>query len=289
NTNLSITECHEYQDYVYEKSHSISLIGGGGQKHEEKIERCGLRTIELVLGGKDAKPLEFPHIALLGYKKPDEVSWNCGGSLISENFILTAAHCDKTEYGSPSLVRLGELNIKSDTDDTKPRDFNIQKILVHPNYDNKIGMHDIALIQLAKNVEFDRYIRPACLATSSDWTKSYVWAIGWGLNNTYDTTGTDHLQKVKLDKFTEDVCQSKYPKQSITYTRQICVGSHTEEKDTCQGDSGGPLQVLHEKEDCMWEIVGITSFGHVCGSIGVPGVYTRVYHYVDWIEENVWK
>jgi len=60
-------------------------------------------------------------------------------------------------------------------------------------------------------------------------------------------------------------------------------------KDTCQGDSGGPIQIFDPSEYCMYQIVGVTSFGIMCGTPGVPGVYTRVYPYVDWIERTIWN
>jgi len=68
----------------------------------------------------------------------------------------------------------------------------------------------------------------------------------------------------------------------------ICAGdSRNWTKDTCQGDSGGPLQIVHPSE-CLFQVIGVTSFGQGCGMINIPGVYTRVSHYLSWIEDNVW-
>lgn len=70
----------------------------------------------------------------------------------------------------------------------------------------------------------------------------------------------------------------------------ICAGdSHGGwNKDTCQGDSGGPLQISHPKNMCLFQLLGITSFGQGCGVVNTPGVYTRVSHYLNWIEDIVW-
>lgn len=69
----------------------------------------------------------------------------------------------------------------------------------------------------------------------------------------------------------------------------ICAGDHSGwNKDTCQGDSGGPLQISHPKNMCFFQVLGITSFGQGCGGVNIPGVYTRVSHYLNWIEDIVW-
>lgn len=112
--------------------------------------------------------------------------------------------------------------------------------------------------------------------------------------------------------FKESECQAKYTihgkiKNAIDYESKVCAGSYTEMKDTCGGDSGlfaflcivfnnknyikgGPLQVFNVNDvRCMYHIVGITAFGHLeCGHAGIPGVYTRVFHYLNWIEGIVW-
>lgn len=97
--------------------------------------------------------------------------------------------------------------------------------------------------------------------------------------------------EVTLEQFSTDQCgqtykASKQLPSGVNGDSQVCAGSRNEKKDTCRGDSGGPLQIRHEHNVNMYSVVGVTSFGRGCGNIGVPGVYTRVSHFVDWIEEK---
>lgn len=70
----------------------------------------------------------------------------------------------------------------------------------------------------------------------------------------------------------------------------ICAGDPRGgwKKDACQGDSGGPLQIITSNTSCLFQVIGVTSFGIGCASVDIPGVYTRVSHYLNWIEDIVW-
>uniref|UniRef100_A0A1B0DLB7 Uncharacterized protein n=2 Tax=Phlebotomus papatasi TaxID=29031 RepID=A0A1B0DLB7_PHLPP len=98
-----------------------------------------------------------------------------------------------------------------------------------------------------------------------------------------------------LELFTHQECNKSFEfninrklSKGIVDESQLCAGSHSEEKDTCEGDSGGPLQIYNNNVYCMYNIIGVTSFGKGCGSVGQPGVYTRISNYLDWIEEVTW-
>jgi secreted trypsin-like serine protease len=101
------------------------------------------------------------------------------------------------------------------------------------------------------------------------------------------------LQKAIVDVVDNLLCATNY-NSSIKVTDGItldilCAGdSRNWAKDTCQGDSGGPLQIIHPNNSCIYQVIGITSFGKGCATINIPAVYTRVSHYVQWIEKNVW-
>ena len=163
----------------------------------------------------------------------------------------------------------------------------IVKRFKHPKYDPMLFKNDIALFKLSRNVEFNPYVRPICLPQIDEETQSAI-ATGWGALEAYDAT-SKVLMKVTLDIFNHTDCNQKFEKD-IDYETQVCAGSYEKRKDTCGGDSGGPLQIYNKDQvHCMYTIIGITSFGGSnCGAIGFPGVYTRVHHYLDWIEKKVW-
>lgn len=115
-------------------------------------------------------------------------------------------------------------------------------------------------------------------------------AIGWGRTH-FSGPKSDVLRKVNLDIINQTVCQSSYRKERRLpqgiIDEQFCAGVLAGGKDTCQGDSGGPLIAQLPEFNCVKFIIGITSFGRFCASPNSPGVYTKVYSYLDWIEQIV--
>lgn len=164
----------------------------------------------------------------------------------------------------------------------------------HPNYKIPSKYNDIALLKLSKEVQFNLFIRPACLDDSVVASTEHAIATGWGRTE-YQAKQSEILLKVILDWIPFDECNglyrrfsSRYLTNGIDLKTQICAGSKKHRRDTCQGDSGGPLQIYHPQIECMYSIVGITSFGVGCGEMSIPGVYTRVSAFIDWIEHIVW-
>lgn len=249
------------------------------------------KTVDLIVGGEAAKPKEFPHQALLGWPdvdKPQEYDFRCGGSLISEYFVLTAAHCFKESY--PVVVRLGEYNLDNEYDDQV--DVPIDDFVIHPNYVPFSAYHDIALIKLKSKVPFTAIIRPACLWSGLNLNVTSVIATGFGHTENVGI-GSPILRKVSLDLLDTQECVDQF-KGSRKFKRgiideQICIGSKLGGMDTCQGDSGGPVQLITEPKGCLYHVVGVTSTGSACGVGRSPAVYSRVASYIDWIEKVVWK
>lgn len=103
---------------------------------------------------------------------------------------------------------------------------------------------------------------------------------------------SDILQKAQLDFINNLICAIRYnTSKEVPYgitPNMICAGDPRSEKDSCWGDSGGPLQVIHPKNLCLFQVIGITSFGEGCAFPDTPGVYTRVSHYISWVESIVW-
>lgn len=215
--------------------------------------------------------------------------WKCGGSLISDRFIMTAAHCTSDGGKAPDVIRLSEHQFSQPNN--KFEQFQIAQIIRHPDYKLPALYNDIALMELRGTVEFKLYLRPACLWQLPTINETMATATGWGRTN-YLGNGSDILQKVELNLVANPHCNAEFPSsrkllQGIIET-QMCLGYPDGSRDTCTGDSGGPVQVRYNFLDtAVYHIIGITSFGIACGTT-TPGVYTRVSSYIPWIESIVW-
>lgn len=281
-----ISECNEYSKYVFTNTSSST-----------SKDECVSTSIEYIYGGEQALPKEFPHMALLGFEAIDRtVSWSsCGGSLISELYVLTAGHCLYSQNSLLKFVRLGELIKDTNKDDAAPQDFKIIQQIKNPRFVSPSKYHDIALLRLNESVVFNAYIRPLCLPTAPLKNNDALIATGWG-GTGRNGKPSKSLLKVSLDPFSYQECNNYYLDDinrklinGIDENTQLCAGSRLyERKDTCPGDSGVPLQTYHKTTYCMYSIVAVTSFGKGCGEIGSLGVYTRVLPYVEWIESVVW-
>ncbi|XP_041761925.1 serine protease snake-like [Anopheles merus] len=287
---ISVQKCDEYRRIISNKRGIISLTLNPKPFYYQSYN-CS-NVVELIVGGEAAKHGEFPHQALLGYPRedgsPEPYSFSCGGSLISDRFILTAAHC--FSYGDPVIVRLGEYDLTVDS--TTQLDFGIAEIIRHPKYRNSRSYHDLALVRLNETVLFSKVIRPACLWTNPTLNVSRFVATGFGKQEEGSTDLSTKLMKVQLDLFPSSDCGELFRdnrkfRDGID-EGQLCVGSLIGGKDTCQGDSGGPLQTITEPRSCIYNIVGVTSTGAACGVGNSKAIYSKVAHYLDWIEQVVW-
>ncbi|CAG9863827.1 unnamed protein product [Phyllotreta striolata] len=246
-----------------------------------------------IIGGQSSEQKEFPHMAALGYgaKSDSNNNWLCGGSLISDLYVITAAHClSSKSLGLVSYVRLGTTVLQTET--LNSEDYNIVNRITHPEYVKGSKYNDVALLELDRRVVFNEYISPICLYTSPALYSTSLTATGWG-KTSEDGHASKDLQKVNLNYIPIDACQRAYsivPKDQLPFgiqdVSQLCAGTPNGEGDTCQGDSGGPLQL---KSNGRMFLVGITSFGIGCGTPQIPGVYTKVSYYVPWIEQIVWR
>ncbi|PZC71292.1 hypothetical protein B5X24_HaOG213676 [Helicoverpa armigera] len=249
-------------------------------------------------------------VALLGYGEDVESAlWLCGGTVISERFILTAAHCiSQPRVGPVRYIALGILR-RSDPLDKWQR-YNVKRVVPHPEYQSPSKYHDIALLEtdteiqfndevsgefikcLCFRINFNNDVHPACLHTKGE-AEEILTGTGWGALG-HRQQLADTLQSLDISRFSEEECKQHYPKyrhllQGYNHTTQMCYGDRVTVADSCEGDSGGPLQSKTlDEHHCVTTVVGVTSAGKQCGITAGSGLYTRVIHYVPWIESVVW-
>ncbi|XP_044263813.1 melanization protease 1-like isoform X2 [Tribolium madens] len=260
---------------------------------------CGqFNSLDKIVNGNKTDLLEFPWMALLSYQTRYGPQFKCGGTIINSRYILTAAHC-VTNLNMPLLgVRVGEHDIRTVTDCEINKhnerfcappfqDLQIEKIIPHPQFNKKFLTNDIALLRVAPIKPLENSL-PVCLPLAEsrnyNFTNRNVIVTGWGM--TENGRASPDLKKVSLSVVPLEECKRLYKTTADLDKRQLCAGGKN--KDSCGGDSGGPLQVLGRiLGETRIVQQGVVSFGpKKCGSI-LPGVYTRVAAFMDWILDNV--
>ncbi|KAJ8707530.1 hypothetical protein PYW08_010782 [Mythimna loreyi] len=285
------TKCYEYFEKLPYKCRGIGNVGVKKEWKEERKCHEFDYSIAFAVGGRNAERWEFPHMALIGYGDDVKTAqWLCGGTVISERFILTAAHCTSTRaLGNISFAALGILKRSDPVENWKI--YKIKRIIIHPEYKAPSKYHDIALLETDTEIAFGKDLLPACLNIDEGFNHNGE-APGWGRLG-HRQALADTLQVVKLEAFNASECAEIYhPHRHLKYgydhEKQMCYGHHTKIIDTCEGDSGGPLQYNQDHIRCLFSVVGVTSYGKNCGILGSAGMYTRVSYYVSWIESVVW-
>jgi len=235
-----------------------------------------------IVGGQKTDPQEWPWMAALLRDGSDQY---CGGVLITNAHVLTAAHCVKPFSKESITVRLGEYTFDQ-TQDSSHRDFRIRSIQQHERYNTETYENDIAIISLQGSVEtFNDFIWPICLppADNRKYDGEKATVTGWGTIY-YGGPISSYLQEVTLPVWTNKQCGDAYKEHDIV-DNFLCAGIPEGGKDSCQGDSGGPLQ-WQDPVNGRWAAIGVVSWGIKCAEPNNPGVYTRVNNYIDWIRAN---
>uniref|UniRef100_A0A3Q3VL02 Peptidase S1 domain-containing protein n=1 Tax=Mola mola TaxID=94237 RepID=A0A3Q3VL02_MOLML len=233
---------------------------------------CGVAPLNTVdgtsriVGGSNATDGAWPWQASVHFSVNSQSFHICGGTLISDQWVLSAAHCILSRW----TIYLGRHTQSGPNNDEVSR--SVTQIIIHPDYNSTTFNNDITLMKLSSPINFTDKIKPICLASStSQFHKSTsCWATGWGNIN-------------KNGEYPSCGCKCTYrPVTNANITdKMICAGQ--ENKGACQGDSGGPLQF---KQGSKWLQGGITSFGVPC-ALEFPEVYARVPMFEQWIKDQV--
>jgi secreted trypsin-like serine protease len=256
----------------------------GSPGYEEAVRAYLAKERPKIIGGEPAPVGAYPWLVSVG------VSWIadpysahfCGGSILSERWILTAAHC--VIRTSPAKVSVTAGTNKLVPGATRK---NVKLIIVHRNYNPATNDNDIALMELIDPLPTGVFIRPVALLTSVNEGALLVEntplaVTGWGATEEGGSPVRDLRHLNKLPFVLTATCNDPSAYDGRITNNMICAGRRVGGKDSCQGDSGGSLTV---ETNLSPKLAGIVSWGEGCGEPEKVGVYTRVAMYVDWVNK----
>lgn len=197
----------------------------------------------------------------------------CGGTLVADDKVVTAAHCAAGMTPADIVVVAGREDKESDAGIASP----VRDVWVHPDFTDVRSGADVAVLTLARRLPY-----PTARLAGADDARLYepgvvATVLGWG-RVAVDGEPSRYLLKARVPLVADAGCREAYP--AFRPAAMTCAGVPQGGVDACQGDSGGPMIV-------DGTLVGITSWGEGCAAPGKPGVYTRVAAYADEIAARI--
>ncbi|XP_058123160.1 CUB and peptidase domain-containing protein 1-like [Anopheles ziemanni] len=275
----------------------VGLLLPAGPAHSVPIEGCGVRKLDaigLIVKGQDARPGDWPwHVAIYDGKNTKTPTYACGGSIISEYFVLTAAHC----FQEPNPVRYsfktGVHLLNSDIDTIN---YALFEIIIHPKFDRKL-YNDIALLRPENKIVFkSTNVWPICLWSEEANVINVLQvsgiSVGFGFNENHEVSNL--LQQAAMNLTARQRCIEMMP-DHLDYLAQdegkICAVGKESGSSVCSGDSGGGLYYANDK---VWYLRGIVSAGarkdlgngQTSCDTSLPATYTDVAKYRPWIDAH---
>ncbi|XP_076401167.1 mast cell protease 8-like [Peromyscus maniculatus bairdii] len=222
-----------------------------------------------IFWGTESKPHSRPYMAFLEIYESKSDKFRCGGFLVREDIVMTAAHCN----GRNITVTLGAHDIKKQKN---TQHISVLKAIPHKNFNSKTLVNDIMLLKLKPKAKLNGVVKTIALPKIQDRIKpgQMCTVAGWG--NLPNCSLPNTLQEVNLEVQKGQTCQGMYKnyKDSI----QLCVGNPKEKKATGKRDAGGPFV-------CNNVAQGIVSQHHCTGQL--PEVFTRISSFLPWIQETM--
>lgn len=219
-------------------------------------------TSAAIVNGSDASAGEYPWAVYAG---------GCGGTLIGEEWVMTAAHC-ASEFGVGAYVNIGGLNVSAMVQGSEGEWRQVAQRSCHSSYQSNTEDYDYCLVRLSQPSNQT----PVSIDTSgSSHAGTNAVVVGWGTLYSNGPT-PDRLQEATVPVLDQSTCNQAYGGE-IT-NRMMCAGYLQGGIDSCQGDSGGPLVSA-----VTGQLIGVVSWGYGCAEQGYPGVYARISEVTDWI------
>ncbi|XP_027639056.2 transmembrane protease serine 9 [Falco peregrinus] len=241
--------------------------------------RPGFSKPSKIVGGTDASRGEIPWQVSL---KEDSRHF-CGATIIGDRWLLSAAHCFNETNPEEIEAYMGTTSLNG-TDGNAVK-VNVTRVIEHPFFDPVFLDFDVAVLELARPLVFNKYIQPICLPLAAQkfpiGKKCLI--SGWGDLQEGNATKPEILQKASVGIIDQETCNFLY-NFSLT-DRMICAGFLEGRTDSCQGDSGGPLAC--EVTPGVFYLAGIVSWGIGCAQAMKPGVYSRITKLKDWILDTI--
>lgn len=275
------------------KGHNTEMVCGRAPAHQAPPETHHER-FKRIIGGETTEYGEFPWMIHI-YENRER---KCGGTLIHEKWVLSAAHCfmpalngnvDFEDY--EYAAKAGDYNV--DTIDEYEQTRVAIDFFMFPEYHGGSYSNDIALLEMDRPFDLNGYVLPACLPrydeTVYPFTKCEVTGWGWISDTEMATT----LQKLTVPVLPHKYCESinipLIDESPRLVASMMCAGYIDGKRDSCKGDSGGPLLCHRYGSGTDGEIVvaGIVSWGRGCAKAGYTGVYTEVSPFGEWINQTL--
>ncbi|KOC66520.1 Serine proteinase stubble [Habropoda laboriosa] len=250
--------------------------------------QCGIRPLMKsgrIVGGKAATFGEWPWQVLVR-----EATWlglftknKCGGVLITDKYVITAAHC-QPGFLATLVAVFGEFDLSGELEAKRSMTRNVRRVVVNRGYNPTTFESDLALLELESPVQFDVHIVPICMPDDGiDFTGRMATVTGWGRLK-YNGGVPSVLQEVQVPIIKNSVCQEMFQTgghSKLILDSFLCAGYANGQKDSCEGDSGGPL--VMQRPDGRWFLVGTVSHGITCAAPYLPGVYMRSTYFKPWL------